>query len=236
MLKITRKTDKIIGVFESVCAKKSVVIFVTPFLRFESRFVGMSGIEIHVSTEGVPENALHSPHTIDVRMRFPWGASFLEAPVKVLGFGIFDGIKTLVLELPIELYEDDLRSGFRVRPKGSILVEINRPDTDRISAELVDVSVGGVKLAAKVGQFKGALKCGDKFVMNIPIPNVVTIVANGVVRYVNNSGFGVQFMPSLDSEMLDPLASWIFKKQEEERERLLFLGEEEGDPEWKVGM
>lgn len=199
-----------------------MLIFVTPYLRIESSFVGVSGDIFHAGVAEGQGEALYHLRASDMRIRFPHGHSFLEGPTKVLEIGTFDGSKTLVLEMPKELCENDDRKSFRVGSGrlGSIVAKIRTRGAGTISAALVDISVHGAKFSLKRGQSSNALKWGDTVGLTIPIPNVVTIEAEAVVRHIDDAGFGVQYVPGLEEHILEPLDAWVFRKREEEMGRL----------------
>jgi len=222
MSKINRSKDKIRAIIERTCARRAMLIFVTPYLRIESSFVGVSGDTVHAGVVEGQGEALYHLRASDIRIRFPHGHSFLEGATRVLGIGAFEGSKTLVLEMPKELCENDDRKSFRVGSGGlgSIVAKIRTAGAGTISAALVDVSVHGAKFSTKLGQRSNALKWGDRVGLTIPIPNVVTIDAEAVVRHIDDAGFGVQYVPGLAEHILEPLDSWIFRKREEEMGRL----------------
>jgi len=221
MPKINRDKDGIHNIFELACAKRTMLIFVTPYLRFESHFVYLSSEnEIHVRVSRGQGDAIYFLRAEDLKLRFPYKYSFLEAPAKILGFGAYEGSRTLLVELPKELYENDDRKAFRVEKVGNVIATISTPKNEIINASLLDISAKGAKLSARVGQMHKAVKTGDKIKLTIPIPNVATINCDAVIRYMDDTAFGVEYVPALDSSTLDQFSGWIFRKQEEEKERL----------------
>jgi hypothetical protein len=121
--------------------------------------------------------------------------------------------------LPKELYENDDRKAFRVERVGSIIATISTPKHEILSASVLDISASGAKLSAKGGLMPGALRAGDKIALTIPIPNVVTINSGAIIRHMDEEAFGVEYVPELTASTLDPISSWIFRKQEEEKDR-----------------
>jgi len=225
MPKVNRDKDEIRNIFELACAKRAMLIFVTPYLRFESHFVHLTGSEVHVRVSRGKGDAIYFLRGEDLRLRFPHRYSFLEAPAKILGFGAHEGARTLIVELPKELYENDDRKAFRVERVGHVVATISTPKNEIIDASLLDISARGAKLSSKAGQTNKALKAGDRISLTIPIPNVVTINTSAIIRHMDTSAFGIEYAPGLVASVLDPLSSWIFKKQEEEKGRLALRGQ-----------
>jgi len=226
MLKVNLSKEEIRQIFEVACAKRATLIFVTPYLRFESHFVHLNANEIHVRVSTGKGDAFNTLRSMDIKIRFPYKYNFLEAPANILGFGLHDGVKTLMLDMPKDLYENDDRKAFRLDRVGNIIVTLTTQLNEIITTSLMDISTTGAKLSSKGGQVN--IKIGDKILMSIPL-KVVTIHTGAMVRHLSAKAFGVEFMPKLPSPMLDPLSDWIFKKQEEAKGKL-GEGETEGTP------
>jgi len=218
MAKVNRNKEEIRNIFELACAKRTMLIFVTPYLRFESHFVHFEENGVHVRVSRGGGDAIYSLRGGDLKLRFPHGYSFLEAPAKIAGFGTHEGKRTMMVELPKEIYQNDDRKTFRVERIGNIIATISTPKNEILSASLLDVSVKGAKLGNTGWQLNKTLKAGDKIKLTIPIPRAVTINNDAIVRHTDETSFGVEYQPKLDAPILDPLSSWVFRKQEEERE------------------
>ncbi|MDR2561926.1 MAG: PilZ domain-containing protein [Holophagales bacterium] len=228
-MKIERSKDKIRNIIEGACAKKAMLVFVTPYLRLESSFAGISGDEVYASVSSGQRDALYSLRASDVRVRFPHRSGFWEWPAKILGFGSHRNPNVLALGMPKELRENDDRESFRVAVAGNLAATISTPNMEIVSASVLDVSVSGAKLSIGSGGIARVLKWGDMIDLTIPIPGIPTINTKAVVRHMDDFGFGVQYVPRLGKYMLESLVSWVFRKQEEEKERLaLFGGSAEG--------
>jgi hypothetical protein len=223
MSKVNRDKNKILEIITLACSRKSMLIFVTPYLRVESGFVGLVNDKVHASvTEGKAE-ALHSLRFTDMKVRFPHGNSFLEGIVKMVGPGKFDGCQTIVFEMPRALQENDDRRSHRVGfgNVGNVVAKVRVPNGNYFNAPLVDVGVGGARVGYKFADFgKGRLKWGSRVSLVFTIPDVVHVVTEGVVCHVDDGGFGVRFDPSLSSPVAEALASWVFRKREEETGRI----------------
>jgi len=218
MAKVNRNKEEIRNIFELACAKRTMLIFVTPYLRFESHFVHLEGNAVHVRVSKGEGDAIYFLRGGDLKLRFPHGYSFLEAPAKITGFGTHEDKRTMMVELPKEIYQNDDRKTFRVERVGNITATISTPKNEIVSASLLDVSAKGAKLSGRVLQMDKAMKVGDKIMLTIPIPKVATINCGAIVRHADGSTFGVEYVPNLDSSILDPLSSWVFRKQEEEKD------------------
>jgi hypothetical protein len=221
MAKVKNNKAEIQAIFKEACNRRESLIFVTPYLRFESNFVHLDGNEVHARVTMGRGEALTALSVVDLKLRFPYGFSFLESPAKLIGPGLYEGMRTVRFLLPAMLYEHDDRKSFRVdRGVGSIIATIGPPNNDIVDASVEDISAYGAKLSARDGSSGAAIKTNDKISLTIPIPGVVTINATAIVRYMDNRIFGVEYLHRLPASTMDPLASWIFIKQEEQRERI----------------
>ena len=221
MAKVKNNKAEIQTIFKDACAKRESLIFVTPYLRFESNFVYMEGNEVHARVTMGRGEALTALSVVDLKLRFPYGFSFLESPAKLIGAGLHEGVRTVRFLLPTMLYEHDDRKSFRVdRGVGNITATIGTPDHEIIDALVEDISAFGAKLSIRSGLPGNAVKANDKISLTIPVPGVVTINVSAIIRYMDNGVFGVEYLNRLPASTMDPLASWIFIKQEEQRGRI----------------
>jgi c-di-GMP-binding flagellar brake protein YcgR len=218
MKKANQNKEEIRAIIQKACARQGMLIFVTPNSRFESNFVHSAGQEVHARVSMGKGNELYTLKDTDIKIRFPNKFSFLEAPVKIIGFGQHEGIKTLVFELPNTLNENDDRKAFRVERVGNVIATISTTENETISTSLLDISTTGAKLSAR-GQAQDALKVNDKITLTIPILGVATINSTAIIRHMNTNAFGVEYVPKLTASILDPLSSWVFKKQEDAKGR-----------------
>ncbi|MCL1893845.1 MAG: PilZ domain-containing protein [Holophagaceae bacterium] len=223
MAKVKNNKVEIQTIFKEACDRRESLIFVTPYLRFESNFVHLDGHEVHARVTLGRGDALSALSVVDLKLRFPYAYSFLEAPAKLLGPGLYEGIRTIRFALPAMLYEHDDRKSFRVdRGVGNIIATIGTPANQIIVASVVDISAHGAKLSIRDGVHNSDLKANDKISLSIPIPGIVTININAIIRYMENGEFGLEYTSRLPASTMDPLGSWIFIKQEEERGRIDF--------------
>jgi hypothetical protein len=153
-----------------------------------------------------------------MKIRFPNNLGFLEAPIKLKGFGLHEGTKTLVFDLPNALDENDDRKTFRIERVGNIVATVVTPKQEKITTSVLDISSTGAKLSAR-GQAEDALNINDEIMLTIPIPGVATINNGAVIRHIDANAFGVEYVPKLTAPLLDSLSSWVLRKQEEARGR-----------------
>jgi len=219
MSKINRNKDEIRHIIEMLCGRRATLIFVTPDLRFESHFLHLAGNDVHVRVPAGKGDLLNALKGTDMKLRFHYKSSFLEATAKILGFGQHEGNRTLTLDLPREFYENDDRKAYRVERVGNVVATVSAQQNTPVDASLLDISITGAKLSAKGGGINKALNKGDKIWLTIPIPNVVTVDNSAIVRHANENSFGVEYVPKLTPDVLEPLSKWVSKKQEEDMER-----------------
>jgi c-di-GMP-binding flagellar brake protein YcgR len=219
MAKANRNKEEIRHIIEMLCGRRATLIFVTPDLRFESHFLHLAGNDVHVRVPAGKGDLLNALKGTDMKLRFHYKSSFLEATAKILGFGQHEGTRTLTLDLPREFYENDDRKAYRVERVGNVVATVSAQQNTPVDASLLDISITGAKLSAKGGGMNKALNKGDKIWLTIPIPNVVTVDNSAIVRHANENSFGVEYVPKLTPDVLEPLSKWVSKKQEEDRER-----------------
>ena len=130
---LIRNPETITEIFKRACERRELIILVTPYLRFESSFLRHEGAEFHAAATMGREDAMYGLRSSDLRMRFPHGVSFLEAPTALKGFGIADGRKTLRLAVPEVLHEEDHRGAYRVDRVGRVPVTFSTPKYDLVT-------------------------------------------------------------------------------------------------------
>lgn len=220
MATVFKRTEEIQEILAQACARKEMVILATPYLRFESAFVGIKDGELHVLATMDREDAAFGLRTPDLLIRFPEGLGFLEAPVAMVGLGILDGRRTLRLALPKVVRENDLRDAYRVERVGRVVVTYGTPKGDILQASLVDISTTGARLHAQMDLDPTRFPPGAPLVLSIPLSEDLRIEARARVRHLGARSIGLEFHPPLPRPMGDPLSRWIFRHREEDRERL----------------
>lgn len=215
-----KKVEAILEILQEACARKELLILVTPFLRFESGFLGIQGHEIHVQASMSREDALYGLQAEDLRFRFPHGLGFYEAKTRLLGLGLYQNRRTLRLAVPNQVEENDQRVAYRVERVGRVAVTCATRYNTFFTAALADISVTGARLHADRDLDPEVCAPGEQILLTVPVSDVLRLDAGAVVRHTRLRTMGVQFAPPLPQSVLEPLSRWVFLKREEERERI----------------
>lgn len=220
MATIIKKAAQIREILQEACARREMLILVTPYLRFETSFVGLDSDALHVLATMSREDAVYGLKSPGLKIRFPHGLGFFEAGVEMKGLGLFGQRRTLKLSFPASLQENDQRVAFRVERVGRVAVTFSTPKPDLFSATLSDISVTGARIHCQEDLPADKLRVGDTLAITIPLVEALNINGHAVVRHCRGRSFGVEFQPQLPQDVLDPLSRWVFQHREEERERL----------------
>ncbi len=215
-----KRTDDIKGILARACARNEMLILVTPYLRFESFFVALEGHELQVAATMSREDATFGLRSDDLKIRFPTGLGFMEAPVKLLGLGLHDGRRTLRLAIPKQLQENDDRSEFRVERVGRVVVTYGTLRGDLLEAVLVDLSTRGTRIHTQKDLADSGLQTGSVLVLSIPVAEDLRIEARAEIRHMGPRTIGLEFSPPLPDAVQEPLSRWVFRRREEDLERL----------------
>ena len=230
-----KKREEILEVLTKACARRELLILVTPFLRFESSFVAVQGEELHVLATMSREDAVYGLRVPDLKLRFPHGLGFFEGAVGHLGLGLHEGRRTVKLSIPRALKENDQRGAYRVERVGRVPVTFGTPKANILLASLVDISVTGAQLHAQREVPPAEMGPGDRIVLDIPLSEEISIHSAATVRHMDGRKIGVQFTPALPPEVEAPLSKWVFRMHEEERERAARRLEEAAPAEFRTG-
>jgi hypothetical protein len=225
---LIRNPETISDIFKRACERRELMILVTPYLRFESSFVKIDGSEIQVAATMGREDATYGLRNAGLKMRFPNGITFLEAPTELKGFGMHDGRRTLRLSVPNVLQEEDHRGSYRVDRVGRVPVTFSTPKYDLVMGTLVDISTTGGRVYSTRDFLEGELLPGQEMAVTIPLTDQIRINTKVVLRHLHGRTFGVEFRPQLDDDLLNPLSRWVFEKREEDFERIARRGVETG--------
>jgi len=215
-----KRPEEIQAILAEACARRELLILATPFLRFESSFVALQQGEVHVLATMSREDATYGLRTNELKLRFPQGLGFLEAPVSMLGLGLQDGRRTIRLSVPKLIQENDLRKAYRVERVGRVTVTYSTPRGDLLQASLVDVSTSGARLHTQKDLDPAVLWPGAPLVLTIPLADELRIETKAEVRHAAGRSLGLEFSPALAKEVEDPLSRWVFLRREEDRERM----------------
>lgn len=227
---LIRNAETILDIFRRACDRRELLILVTPYLRFESSFVKVEGSEFQVVATMGQEDATYGLRNAGLKMRFPHGISFLEAPTELKGFGMHDGRRTLRLSLPEVLQDEDHRGSYRVDRVGRIPVTFSTPKYDLIVGTLVNISTTGARIYSSRDFGDGELEPGQDMAVTIQVTDQIRINSKVKLRHVQGRTFGVEYRPQLDEQVLHPLSRWVFEKREEDLERIAQRGVETASP------
>ena len=220
MAPAVKRPDAIQEVLALACARNELVILVTPYLRFESFFVSLEKGELQVAATMSREDASFGLRAAELKLRFPMGLGFMEAPVKLLGLGLHEGRRTLRLSLPKLLQENDDRTEYRVDRVGRVTVTYGTPRGDLLQASLVDLNTRGARIHAQMDLAATTLQVGSVLVLSIPLAEELQIEARGEIRHMGPRSIGLEFTPKLAEATEAPLSRWVFQRREEDQERL----------------
>lgn len=220
MADAVKKSEEILAILRSACARREMLILATPYLRFESSFMGVQNGELHIMATMTRDDAMYGLRAPELKIRFPDGLGFFEAPVEMLGLGMLDGRRTVRLSLPKVLNENDQRVSYRVERVGRVPVTYSTPRGDLVMGALVDISTTGARIHAPRDIDPSLIAPGTQLVLSIPLDPEIQIETEGEVRHVGARSIGLLFRPPLPPATEQPLSQWVFRRQEEERERL----------------
>lgn len=217
---VTSGEAEIRRILETACGNRELMILVTPYMRFESNFLLLDADAVHARITMSAEEATYGLRSPDLRFRFPHITRFLEGHTKLLGFGLVDGRRTLRLSIPRTLQDDEQRRAYRVERVGKIPVTFSTPKFELKSGMLVNLSTGGARLASPQEPLEHQFHCGDSIAVSIPLADGILINNRAIVRWVQGKNMGVEFQPTLDTEVMTPLSRWVFLRREEDKERV----------------
>ena len=192
----------------------------TPYLRFESNFVGLEGGELHAAATMSRDDATFVLRTQELRIRFPVGLGFMEAPTRLIGLGLHGGRRTVRLAMPKVLSENDDRAEYRVERVGRVEVTCGTIRGDLLQTALVDLSTRGARLHTRTDVAAAGLQPGSVLFLSIPVDDELRLEARGEVRHVGPRMLGLEFAPALPQDVQEPLSRWVFQRREEDQERL----------------
>lgn len=227
---LVRNAETIREILAQACARRELLILVTPYLRFETSFLRLEGAEIHVLATMGREDATYGLRHEDLRMRFPHGVSFLEGSTQLRGFGMMEGRRTLRLAVPEAMSEEDHRGSYRVERVGRVPVTFSTPTYDLLVGTLADISTTGARIYSTRDFAEDELLPGSSMAVTIPLTEGIRINTSVKLRHRQGRTFGVEFVPQLEEAVLQPLSRWVFQRREEDRERAVRRGTEVAAP------
>lgn len=211
-----------------VCEKGELLLLVTPYVRFESSFMRLDEDQIHVAATMSREDAQYGLRSPDLRIRFPYGHQFFEAPTKLKGVGLVRGRQSLALALPDVMNVDDYRASYRVERVGRLVATFSSRKFDLLVATVMNISTSGVRIFAQRNFEEGDVQVDDLIHITVSVTPEININCKAKVRYVKDRVLGLEFRPRPEGDLLDHFSRWVFQKQEEER--ILQGGRADADP------
>jgi hypothetical protein len=215
-----KRPDAIREILVQACARNELLILVTPYLRFESNFVGLEGGELHAAATMSRDDATFGLRAQDLRIRFPVGLGFMEAPTRLVGLGLHGGRRTVRLAVPKVVYENDDRADYRVERVGRVEVTCGTIRGDLLQTALVDLSTRGARLHTRTDVAATGLQPGSTLFLSIPVDDELQLEARAEVRHAGPRTLGLEFAPPLPQDLQESLSRWVFKRREEDEERL----------------
>lgn len=214
-----KKSEEIREILARACERREILILATPYLRFESQFLGLQGDELQVLATMNREEATYGLRMAGITLRFPHELGFYEGNVQMVGLGIQDNRRVLRLALPRVLQENDQRVAYRVDRVGRVQVTCATQKAELLVTTLVDISITGARLHLQRDVKPGEIAPGDSLQIEVPLDPPLAFSTHASVRHAQNRTVGVEFTPRLPPKVLDPLSKWVFQKREEGRER-----------------
>ena len=199
-----------------VCEHGELLLLVTPYIRYESHFLRLEQDAVHVAALMSREDAMFGLRSPDLRIRFPFGHQFFEAPTKLQGLGLARGRQSLALALPVTMNVDDYRSSFRVERVGRLSATFSSRKYELLMAKVVNLSTSGARIFAQREFEDGEVMVDDLIHIAISVAPEINLNCRAKVRYVKDRILGLEFRPRPDGELLDAFSRWVFQKQEEE--------------------
>jgi len=212
------------GILAQACANRELMILVTPYLRFESNFLQMEGGALHARVTMGAEDAMFGLRSADLRFRFPHATRFLEGKTRLLGFGMVEGRRSLRLELPKTLQDDDQRVAYRAERVGRIEVTYSTPRFEIRTGLLANLSTTGARIYSIQEKLEALFEIGNPMTVTIPVAEDIKINSPAIVRWAQGRALGLEFVPILPEPVLTPLSRWVFQRREEDKDRLRGLG------------
>jgi len=202
------------------CAKKELLVIITPYLKFESNFVHFDGNEVHVKTVTGGEDALNILNVNELQLRFPSQMDHLEASTKFIGLGTHEGSKTIKFAKPTSISVSSGRRSERLTGLEDAYAVIEFKEKHRVRAQVADLSAEGAKLVLSMNLPHSELAKSDRIVLSLHLPNDNTVNTTAIIRSFEHRTLGVEFSSPISSFVMNSVSDWIFKKKEVEMERL----------------
>jgi hypothetical protein len=202
------------------CAKKELLIIITPYLKFESNFVHFDGHEVHVKTVTGGEDALNILNVSELQLRFPNKMEHLETTTRFIGLGSFEGSKTIRFARPHSISVSDGRKSERITALENAHADLTLKDKRKVRADVADLSAEGAKLVLSVDLPHGDVETGERITASLYLPNDISFTTTAIVRHMEYKTIGIEFSSDISHSVIDSISRWAFREKEMELERM----------------
>jgi hypothetical protein len=209
-----RRADLVREILDHACARRSIAILTTPYLRFESCFLRLEGDRMHCLATMDLEDAKYGLRSPDLRVRFPSGPHFYEGATRLLGLGRIDGRQSLQLAVPAALDNGDWRRSYRVDRVGRVPVTLSTRKYQLLQGRLANISTTGVAVYLLQDPGEPGLAVNDPLHVDFVLSEGPRIQARVEVRHLHERTFGAEFRPDLPDAQVEPLGQWVFRQRE----------------------
>lgn len=215
-VKVVRNSTAIRDALQNACACGEMLFLVTPYMRFESNFLRLDEDSVYVTALMTKEEANFGLRSPDLRMRFPSGHDFFEAPTQLKSIGITRGRQSLCLALPVSLGDNDYREACRVEPAARVAVTFSSRKYDLLMGTVVNLSTTGSRIYCARALEEGEILVDDEIHIALTLDANITLNCKAKVRYQNEHVLGLEFRPSPSGATLEHFSRWVFQRREEE--------------------
>jgi hypothetical protein len=91
---------------------------------------------------------------------------------------------------------------------------------DLLQTALVDLSTRGARIHTRTDVAATGIQPGSVLFLSIPVDEDLRLEARGEVRHAGPRTLGLEFAPPLPREVQETLSRWVFKRREEDEERM----------------
>ena len=220
-----RNISVIKDTLQHACEAGELLFLVTPYMRFESNFLRMDDEAFFVTALMSKEDATFGLRSPDLKIRFPFGHDFWEAPTRMLGIGMTRGRQSLKLAIPSTLVNSDYRGACRVEKVGRLPVTFSSRKYDLLMGTVINLSTTGVRIYTLRDFEDDEILVDDEIHIALNVDPKVNLNCKAKVRYVRDHILGVEFRPRPEGELLENFARWVFQKREEEQAQAAYRRE-----------
>ncbi len=131
------------GVLAELCDLKRTALLASPYLAFETRFLGREGNELRMwatMSRSMVENTLTQQA---LRIRFPWALSMWAGFTRVLGYEQGEKQRFVRLAVPERIGIDELRGHYRTDQCGRSGGTLGSESLDVVRVSVENLSAGG---------------------------------------------------------------------------------------------